>query len=236
MSSKKRSSQAGDQSVVQRRSLEQQRSFSVDHGLGNEGYQHSIAGGRHGVGLEVVSATASPIVQHTMMALQLMMPETERTGRLRTILHESDLAPELKIQLSATLALKESQANTVHKAMVETLGADSEVLRGEVWACLYQCWHTLQDGAKEQRSDAFVTANGEEVELTPSSEGATLTERAHDLVGDIAGHLAGESLSSMTDKDGGASLAVRSLCRALYLAVNFDEEEEEEEWAAPEME
>ena len=132
--------------------------------------------------------------------------------------------------------MKEAQALTVHRAMIDYLGADSEELRGEVWTCLHQCWNGLQDGQGSGDEKHWVMNDGREIPMTAEAEGASVTDRANQLVGDMAGNLASDTLNSVAEERGGASVALRSLCRSLYLAVNFDEEEEEEEWAGPEME
>jgi len=170
-----------------------------------------------------------------MMALQLQAPAPERTTRFQEILKSSRLPPELKAYMSTTLAVKEAQSLTVHRALIDALGVDNEDVRGEIWSCLHQCWTGLEQGKSTADERHWILADGQYVPMSESADKVNLTDRSETLVGDMVSHMAGESLQATSAAHGGVSVALLGLCRALYLAVQFDEEEEEEEWIGPEL-
>ena len=119
--------------------------------------------------------------------------------------------------------------------MLEHLGRDSEELRASIWDCLEQCTATLGESQPGTEDGYVITNDGQQLELSTPDDASTVSERANLLVGDLVSHVSEGALESATKDNGGASIAIRNLCRALYLAVQF-EEEEEEEWSGPEME
>lgn len=186
--------------------------------LGNQALQASIDGPdvEAEVGLDVVRDTAIPMVDHALLALQLLAPRDVSHERLVEILERSSLPG--REGLIARLDETRSQIDAVREA-VERLFGDA----GAAEAALDATLRGLEGGSAagaDWQTDAGAVA------LSGGVLAGSVSDRAEALVSDLAQHLAPPA--SREASGGSPGRAASELCRALFLAVAFDEEEEEE--------
>ncbi|MBT3222463.1 MAG: hypothetical protein HN348_25605 [Proteobacteria bacterium] len=107
--------------------------------------------------------------------------------------------------------------------MKQWFNNDSEALRSDLIATLDEVWDTLSEGSV----DGQAWRAGESLfELTDNSRSGSVAERAEGLVGDLFERLVPQD-TSLGDRT--AREAVQGFCRQIFLAIHWDDEEEEEE-------
>ena len=204
--------------------------FDSELALGNAAFQQQMGDDairRDLAPLEVVGEVAAPMVERTMWALQLSLPDGDLLERQLAILQRSSLPQAQTAQLMDNLRSDHLLAQSVKDAVEQCVGSDSGDTRGALWDALERVHGGLQHGGPTSDELGWNLNDGSKVDVT--ADGQSTQGRAGQLVAQLAEASAGDRLREMTEEKGGAGAAIRNLCTALHLAIWFDEEEEEEE-------
>ena len=178
--------------------------------------------------VSILRDVALPMLEHTMLALQITEPDQVALGRFREILQRSELGRDSVAELSAILDLKQAAAITVQRAMEECFGQDSEIVRGEIWTSLRDSWEALSTGDVSEDKGHWVVSEEQRIALTSLEDSASTTDRAYCLLRDLTTQFTSSAIREKASAQDTESAPVHQLVRRLYLAVAFDEEEEEE--------
>jgi hypothetical protein len=197
--------------------------------VSNAEFQESLDAG--GVDMEVIRDVALPMVDRGALALQLSPPDPAKIDRLVDIVERSALPLDRKHELTSQLRNDEALSKGVQDAMLQWFNTDSQAFRGHLSDSLDAIAFGLGGGSVDATGKGWALPDGTVVGLSTSSLDGPVTGRAEALLGDLSGHLATGPVAEQVGSDGAA---IRGFCRHLYLAVFFDEEEEEE-WLVPEM-
>ena len=155
---------------------------------------------------------------------------------MRSIIERSNLPHEQKHRLLADMSVKETQSNAVSKGLTQYFGEDSESLREALWACMYQCVQESNNESAVSHGSLWQTEQGAVIQLDAIDASHSLTQNTDILIERFAEHFSGQSLRDRFAEPQQAGLAIRQFCRSLYLAIQLEDEEEEEAWSIPDME
>lgn len=175
---------------------------------GNQALQDEVGAT---VDLDVIRDVAFPLVERAILALQVVPRDADRHERLVEILERSHLPEDRRQVLVDKLQTDRAAGLGVLEAVGRWFPGQP---RTEVGRALDEVWRGLQEG----HPDTGAWAIGEErIPLSGATLEGTVNDRAESLVGDLAG-------------SGSFGVALRGFVRDVYLALAFDEEEEEDSW------
>lgn len=192
---------------------------------------------RSGVDWALITDSVRPLLQHSMMAIQMDTGSQTQNERLHSIVRQSSFSEGHKQQLLTDMQMKESQARAVSKGLQEFFGEDSSALRADLWECMYQCVEELALGSMDLQRAEWQTSEGMGIPLSQVLPSQSLTQNTDSVLEQFADHFSSGPLQERLDTTEHVGAAIRQFCRSLYLAIQLDEEEEEEEtWSMPEIE
>lgn len=189
-----------------------------------------------GVDWALITDSVRPLLQHSMIAIQMDTGSQTQNERLHSIVRQSSFSEVHKQQLLTDMQMKESQARAVSKGLQEFFGEDSSALRGDLWECMYRCVEELARGSMDPQRAEWQTSEGLGIPLSQVLPSQSLTQNTDSVVEQFAEHFSVGPLQERFDTTEHAGTAIRQFCRSLYLAIQLDEEEEEETWSMPEIE
>jgi len=185
----------------------------------------------------LIMDAAQPLLQHSMMSIQMDAQSTTQNDRLRSIVEQSTFAEGHKQLLLTDMKMKESQARTVSQGLQDIFGDDSPELRAELWDCMFRCLEGMRQGTGVTDNATWQLKDGAEISLGDVPASHSLTQNTDIAVERFAGHFSKGLLQERFEGTEQTGVAIRKFCRNLYLAIQLDEEEEEEEtWASPDLE
>lgn len=192
--------------------------------LGNLGFQARIDGDGQDAqpGLDVVRDVAFPMVERAILALELTPPDSSRMDRFVEILEASHLPDDRKQLLVDKLQTDRAAAHGIEQAVERWFGTDGPDVRASVSGALDAVWAALENGTG---AGSEWQVGDRAVSLSEGAVDGSVADRAEALVSDLADGFATQV----------SGPSVRGFCRDVYLAIVFDEEEEEEDYSTWEV-
>jgi hypothetical protein len=175
--------------------------------LGNRAFASRLARTRSPLTLpfDVVRDTALPMIERATLALELRPRPAAVIERYVAILETSHLPDDQRQLLVAKLVSDQAVATGIADILERHFTGDDDDIRHALGASLDHVWDLLQH-------------------IDRPTSAASAGEQAEALIGVMAAELTPE-LGEYTDA---VAASVSSFCRALFLAMYWDEDEEEE--------
>lgn len=205
----------------------EQQGPGIEHdalGLGNQALQAQLASeGRGPVPFDVVRDAAFPLVERAVLSLQLEPRGAAEVSRFVEILERSHLPEERRALLVDRIQTDQAVAEGIGAAVQRWFAADTAEVRAALEGTLdavFDALHGHGDAA------SWTLPDGAVVSLAADALEGGVSGRAEALVRELADHTAIAELGAAE----GASVgeAVRGFCADVQLALQWDEEEEEE--------
>lgn len=176
--------------------------------LGNQAFASQMTNepAREAVPYDVIRDMALPLVERAGLALELRPEPKSTIERYVEILEASRLPDDQRTVLIDKLQADQVVATGISDLLGRHFGGDEIEVRRVLGTALDAVWDALKDGRGQ------------------IAGGRTATDQAGVLIGDLAAQMAPE-LGAHSDS---VSESVSGFCRALFLAMYWDEEEEED--------
>lgn len=172
--------------------------------------------------LDPVRDAALPFVERTFLALQILPRHEALVERFAEILTHATLAASHRDELLEKLRNDHVAALHVSRAVQDVLGVDGEAERAPLVSLFDALWTALSEG--QATASGWLTPAGDQVLW---EQGGEPRAAAEGLIRALAQTLASPELTEALGARAPGDAAV-SIGRAISLAVDFDEEEDDD--------